>query len=87
LNRKALLLMHMNLFCTPVRRLGSLLIALSMLLAASSALAQFRVEVSGVGLTQLPVLVAPFKGEALATQKLSQIVQADLAQPAWPLMR
>jgi TolB protein len=80
LNRNALLLMHMNLFCTPVRRLGSLLIWLSMLLAASSALAQFRVEVTGVGLTQLPVLVVPFKGEAQAGQKMSQIVQADLAR-------
>ena len=72
--------MHMNLFCTPVRRLGSLSIWLWMLLAASSALAQFRVEVTGVGLTQLPVLVAPFKGEVQAGQKMSQIVQADLAR-------
>jgi TolB protein len=72
--------MHMNLFCTPVRRLGSLLILLWLSLAASHVRAQFRVEVTGVGLTQLPVLVAPFKGEAQASQKLSQIVQADLTR-------
>jgi TolB protein len=40
--------------------------------------AQFRVEVSGVGLTQLPVAIAPFRGEETSPQKVSQIVQADL---------
>lgn len=42
------------------------------------ALAQFRVEVSGVGLTQLPIALAPFKGEDASPQKISTIVQADL---------
>ncbi len=42
------------------------------------ALAQFRVEVSGVGLTQLPIAVATFKGEAQAPQKIGAIVKADL---------
>lgn len=42
------------------------------------ALAQFRVEVSGVGLTQLPIVLAPFRGEAGAPQKIAAIVQADL---------
>lgn len=42
------------------------------------ALAQFRVEVSGVGLTQLPFAIAPFRGEAQAPQKISAIIQADL---------
>jgi len=42
------------------------------------ALGQFRVEVSGVGLTQLPIAVAPFRGEAQAPQKAAAIVQADL---------
>lgn len=42
------------------------------------ALAQFRVEVTGVGLTQLPVAIAPFRGEAQSPQKISAIVQADL---------
>lgn len=45
---------------------------------ASSAFAQFRVEVSGVGLTQLPIAIAPFRGEAQAPQKIGSIVKADL---------
>ncbi len=40
--------------------------------------AQFRVEVSGVGLTQVPVAFAPLRGEETAPQKISAIVQADL---------
>ena len=40
--------------------------------------AQFRVEVSGVGLTQLPIALAPFKGQDASPQKISTIVQADL---------
>jgi TolB protein len=47
-------------------------------LMALPALAQFRVEVTGVGMTQLPVVMVPFKGEAAAPQKLASIVQADL---------
>jgi TolB protein len=42
------------------------------------ALAQFRVEVSGVGLTQLPIALVPFKGQDASPQKISEIVQADL---------
>jgi len=42
------------------------------------ALAQFRVDVSGVGLTQLPIAIAPFAGEGASPQKISAIVQADL---------
>lgn len=48
------------------------------LTATSSALAQFRVEVTGVGLTQLPVAIVPFRSEAQSPQKISAIVQADL---------
>jgi len=46
--------------------------------AALPAFAQFRVEVSGVGLTQLPIAIAPFRGESGAPQKIAAIVQADL---------
>jgi TolB protein len=42
------------------------------------AFAQFRVEVSGVGLTQLPIAVAAFRGDAQAPQKIGGIVRADL---------
>ena len=44
------------------------------------ARAQFKVDVSGVGLTQLPIAITPFKGEDAATQKISVIVMADLAR-------
>ena len=50
-------------------------------LAATSVaptMAQFRVEVTGVGLTQLPIAIAPFRGDAQAPQKIAAIVQADL---------
>lgn len=45
---------------------------------ASSALAQFRVEVSGIGLTQVPIALAPLRGEGAAPQAISAIVRADL---------
>jgi TolB protein len=47
-------------------------------LAAAPAFAQFRVEVTGVGLTQLPIAIAPFRGDAAAPQHIAAIVQADL---------
>ena len=40
--------------------------------------AQFRVEVSGVGMTQLPIGLPAFKGEDGLPQKIASIVQADL---------
>ncbi len=45
---------------------------------AMPALAQFRIEVSGVGLTQVPVAIAAFRGDAQSPQKVGSIVQADL---------
>ena len=44
----------------------------------ATAWAQFRVEVSGVGLTQIPVALVAFRGEDTAVQKISAVVQADL---------
>ncbi len=55
-----------------------LLVAGLVMAPLAPALAQFRVEVSGVGLTQLPIAVAPFRGDAQAPQKIGAIVQADL---------
>jgi len=45
---------------------------------AGPAAAQFRVEVSGIGMTQLPIAVAAFRGDDVAPQKIGAIVQADL---------
>jgi TolB protein len=58
------------------RRRG--LIAALMAAPSLPALAQFRVEVSGVGLTQLPIALVPFRGESASPQKISAIIRADL---------
>lgn len=47
-------------------------------IVCSPAISQFRVEVTGVGLTQIPVTVASFRGDESAPQKIATIVQADL---------
>lgn len=59
-------------------KFSGLLVFLAALLFQLTAAAQFRVDVSGVGLTQLPISIAAFKGEAVSTQKISAIVAADL---------
>jgi TolB protein len=47
-------------------------------LFTQASFAQFRIEVTGVGLTQVPVTVAPFRGQDTLSQKISEIVLADL---------
>jgi TolB protein len=42
------------------------------------AAAQFRVEISGVGATQLPIAIARFRDEDKSSQPISEIVRADL---------
>lgn len=64
--------------CAPLLQRRACLAGLAALSALPAAQAQFRVEVTGVGLTQLPVAIAPFRGEAAAPQKIAAIVQADL---------
>jgi TolB protein len=44
----------------------------------SNALAQFRVEVSGVGMTQIPFSATAFRGNAQVGQDMAAIVRADL---------
>jgi len=56
------------------------LLAAPLLLLPLSALAQFRVEIAGVGMTQLPIAIVPFRGEAGSPQPISQIVSADLVR-------
>jgi TolB protein len=56
-------------------QLGILGILLAACLPAS---AQFRVEVSGVGLTQLPIAIATFRGDDASPQKIGAIIRADL---------
>jgi TolB protein len=54
------------------------LIACALGLPAPVLLAQFRVEIAGVGGTQLPMAVAKFKDEDKAPQPVSSIIRADL---------
>jgi TolB protein len=45
---------------------------------AAPALAQFRVEISGVGATQVPIAINRFRDEDRAPQAVAPIVRADL---------
>jgi TolB protein len=75
--------MHKTAFSNVTRRhwlaQGALLIsAATGLWAPGQAWAQFRVEISGVGATQIPVAIARFRDEAKITQPLAAIIRADL---------
>lgn len=67
-----------SLLCRAVNlmRLWAMLGLLALWTVPASA--QLRIEVSGVGLTQLPIAIAPFRGQDALPQKISAIVQADL---------
>jgi len=47
-------------------------------LVSANAAAQFRIEITGVGATQIPIVLAAFRDEAAAPVPVSQIVRADL---------
>jgi TolB protein len=59
---------------------GALIAALLCILclAPRPAAAEFRVEISGVGATQLPLALATFRDEAASGVAVSQVVRADL---------
>jgi TolB protein len=60
--------------CWPRRRVvGALAAGL-----AGPAAAQFRVEITGIGATQIPVAIAAFRDEAAAPLPVSAVVRADL---------
>jgi len=58
--------------------LKRLLFCFFIVLQSLPAFSQFRIEVSGVGLTQIPIAIASFKGDDSAPQKIAGIVLADL---------
>ena len=58
------------------RRVAAL--GLPALMLGVPAAAQFRVEISGVGATQLPIAIVRFRDEDKATQMVSAIIRADL---------
>lgn len=57
------------------RRFGA---AMTAALATTAARAQFRVEISGIGATQLPLAVVKFRDEGRGDAAISAIVRADL---------
>ncbi len=57
---------------------GQACAAAAILWPSSAALAQFRVEISGVGATQIPIAIGKFRDEGRSPQPLSAIVRADL---------
>jgi TolB protein len=59
------------------RRFGAMLGGVATWSALPAA-AQFRVEITGVGATQLPIAIAPFRGEGTGNAATSGIVRADL---------
>jgi TolB protein len=59
-----------------MKKLHYLLFSASLLMGAAQA--QFRVEIAGVGSTQIPVAVAAFADESVSPEQISAIVRADL---------
>jgi len=49
-------------------------------IAFSPAYAQLRVEISGVGESQIPIAIASFADESVAPQQVTAIIKADLAR-------
>jgi TolB protein len=58
--------------------LGRLGLAASLALPMAAAQAQFKVEISGVGATQIPVALGKFRDEGRSPQAIASIVKADL---------
>lgn len=56
----------------------ALLLTLAASLFQQCAHAQFRLDVSGIGFSQIPFSMATFKGEETSPQKVSAIIFADL---------
>jgi TolB protein len=61
------------------RSLAALLLMTGMF-AASWAQAQLRVEISGVGASQIPVAIAAFANESVAPEQITAIIKADLTR-------
>jgi TolB protein len=56
----------------------ALLVLVALVTSGAPAHAQFRVEISGVGATQVPIAVAKFRDEDKAGQALANIIRNDL---------
>ena len=68
-----------SLFSLPRRSLiAGAIFGLTAVLIGTPAGAQFRVEITGVGGSQLPIAIADFRDEAKSGQPLAAIIRADL---------
>lgn len=58
----------------------SMVTAIGMALLSNQAFAQLKIEISGVGGTQIPVAITPMAGEAESPEKVSAIIRDDLTR-------
>jgi TolB protein len=58
-------------------------IATIVLMAATLAHAQLRVEIAGVGANQIPIAIAGFADESISPQQVSAIIKADLTRSGY----
>ena len=63
-----------------MKKMSYVVLCAGLLLGATGAQAQLRVEITGIGSNQIPVAVANFANESAAPQSLSGIIKADLAR-------
>ena len=63
--------------------MGVAIVAGFSVLGAAPVYAQLRVEVSGVGSTQIPVAIATFANEALTPQQITNIIKDDLSRSGY----
>lgn len=62
-----------------MKKLASFLFV-SALIFGNHAHAQLQIEISGAGMTQIPIAISAFADEAQAPQQISDIIKADLAR-------
>lgn len=67
-----------SVLCAPRRRFIGVVAATAAATVAAPAAAQFRVEIAGIGGTQIPVAIATFRDEAQAPVPVAAVVRADL---------
>ncbi|MFM2085902.1 MAG: hypothetical protein RLZZ237_771, partial [Pseudomonadota bacterium] len=63
-----------------MKKMSYVVLCAGLMLGATGAQAQLRVEITGVGSNQIPVAIANFDQESVAPQPLSSIIKADLAR-------
>lgn len=64
----------------PIQRILPRLLFLCSLLFCMTAQAQLKVEISGVGATQIPIAILGFANEDTSPQQITNIIKADLAR-------